>query len=39
MALWDHESNPHQLYIVESQDAPYWPTTGLQKTKWEDWKK
>ena len=38
MALWDHEATPPQLYIVESQDAPYWPTTGLQKTKWEDWK-
>ena len=26
-----------ELYIVESQDAWYWPTHGLQKTKWADW--
>lgn len=39
MALWDHTVNPAQLYIVESQDAWYWPTHGLQRTKWEDWKK
>jgi len=39
MALWDHSENPAQLYVVESQDAWYWPTHGLQRTKWEDWKK
>ena len=26
-----------ELYIVESQDAWYWPTHGLQRTKWADW--
>ena len=26
-----------ELFIVESQDAWYWPTHGLQRTKWEDW--
>ena len=26
-----------ELYICESQDAWYWPTHGLQRTKWEDW--
>jgi len=38
MALWDHTESPAQLYIVESQDAWYWPTQGLQRTKWETWK-
>jgi len=26
-----------ELYVVESQDAWYWPTHGLQRTKWADW--
>lgn len=39
IAIWDRTQEPHQLYIVESQDAWYWPTKGLQRTKWEDWKK
>lgn len=26
-----------ELYIVESQDAWYWPTPNLQRTKWETW--
>lgn len=26
-----------ELYILESQDAWYWPTHGLQRTKWADW--
>ena len=26
-----------ELFVVESQDAWYWPTHGLQRTKWEDW--
>jgi len=26
-----------ELYIVESQDAWYWPTHGLQRTKWDVW--
>lgn len=25
------------LYICESQDAWYWPTHGLQRTKWDTW--
>jgi hypothetical protein len=39
MALWDRSQDPAQLYIVESQDGWYWPTHGLQRTKWEDWKR
>lgn len=42
MALWERSEDPavsDQLYIVESQDAWYWPTHGLQRTKWEDWKR
>lgn len=26
-----------ELYVVESQDAWYWPTPNLQRTKWADW--
>merc|ERR1719223_1146471 len=26
-----------ELYVVESQDAWYWPTHGLQRTLWKDW--
>jgi hypothetical protein len=26
-----------ELYIVESQDAWYWPTANLQRTIWADW--
>jgi hypothetical protein len=26
-----------ELYILESQDAWYWPTHGLQRTKFADW--
>ena len=29
----------NELYVAESQDAPYWPKKGVQKTKWEDWVK
>lgn len=28
-----------ELYVVESQDGWYWPTHGVQKTKYEDWLK
>ena len=28
-----------ELYIVESQDAWYWPTPNLQRTKFADWMK
>lgn len=35
MALWfDGE-----LYIVEAQDSPYWPTKNVQRTKYRDWVK
>lgn len=27
----------NELYVVESQDAWYWPTPNLQRTKWADW--
>jgi len=26
-----------ELYVVESQDAWYWPTHGIQRTKFDDW--
>ena len=39
MALWDRSGDQPELYIVESQDAWYWPTGGIQRTKWADWKK
>jgi len=26
-----------ELYICESQDGWYWPTHGLQRTKWDKW--
>ena len=26
-----------ELYIVESQDAWYWPTSGLQRTPFKQW--
>ena len=26
-----------ELYIVESQDAWYWPTAGLQRTPYKKW--
>ncbi len=25
------------LYVVEAQDAPYWPRKGVQRNLWEDW--
>ena len=28
-----------ELYIVESQDSWYWPTAGLQRTKYDTWMK
>ena len=28
-----------ELYVIESQDANYWPRKGIQKNKWEDWVK
>ena len=42
MAIWERATEAgkeDELYVVESQDAWYWPTQGLQRTKWEDWKK
>ena len=29
----------NELYVLESQDALYWPRHGIQKNKWEDWVK
>ena len=29
----------NELYVVEAQDAAYWPRKGIQKNKWEDWVK
>lgn len=26
-----------ELYIIESQDAWYWPTAGIQRTPWAKW--
>jgi len=26
-----------ELYVLESQDARYWPNAGIQRTKWEQW--
>jgi hypothetical protein len=26
-----------ELYVVESQSGWYWPRSGIQKNKWEDW--
>ena len=26
-----------ELYVVEAQDARYWPKSGIQRNKWEDW--
>jgi len=33
MALW----RDGELWVVESQDAWYWPRKGIQKNKFEDW--
>lgn len=33
MALWFGS----ELYIVESQDAWYWPTAGIQRTPYQEW--
>jgi len=33
MALWVGD----QLYIVESQNAPYWPKAGIQMTPYKQW--
>ena len=26
-----------ELYVIESQDGWYWPKSGIQRNKWEDW--
>jgi len=26
-----------ELYVIEAQDAPYWPKAGIQRTKWDEW--
>lgn len=35
LRFWDDE----ELYVVESQDAWYWPTHGLQRTPFKQWMK
>ena len=40
MAMWfDEEDGSEALYIVESQDAWYWPTAGIQRTPIKTWLK
>lgn len=36
-ALWFEENGKRQLYVVESQDAPYWPVQRIQRTKYRKW--
>ena len=26
-----------ELYVLEAQDARYWPKAGIQRTKWDEW--
>ena len=33
MAMW----RDGELWVLESQDAWYWPRHGIQKNKWDDW--
>jgi hypothetical protein len=33
MAMW----RDGELYVIESQAAWYWPRSGIQKNKWDDW--
>ena len=35
IAMWKDD----ELYIVESQNAAYWPVLGVQKTPWDEWMK
>lgn len=40
MAMWfDDGKGGQELYVVESQDAWYWPTAGLQRTPFKTWLK
>ena len=40
MAMWFDDGNGGQeLYVVESQDAWYWPTAGIQRTPFKTWLK
>jgi hypothetical protein len=33
IAMW----RDNELWVLESQDAWYWPRHGIQKNKWDDW--
>ena len=33
VALWDKD----ELYVLESQEALYWPTKNIQRRKWSSW--
>lgn len=35
LTVWDGD----ELYVVESQNALYWPNFGVQKTRWDEWMK
>ena len=37
MALWFEEDGQRELYIVESQDAWYWPVHRIQRNKFSEW--
>lgn len=37
MALWFEEDGKRELYIVESQDAWYWPVHRIQRNKFSAW--
>lgn len=35
LAIWEGE----ELFVIESQSGPYWPNSGIQKTRWDEWMK
>uniref|UniRef100_A0A7S3IGQ5 Uncharacterized protein n=1 Tax=Strombidium inclinatum TaxID=197538 RepID=A0A7S3IGQ5_9SPIT len=37
MALWFEEEEGRELYIVESQDAWYWPIHRVQRNRFSEW--
>lgn len=39
MALWFEEDGKRELYVVESQDAWYWPVKRIQRNKYQTWLK
>ena len=26
-----------ELYVIEAQEASYWPKSGIQRNKWDEW--